>query len=170
MVRQLALRTALPANWTAGLAEAERQGVFVAPAVDGWVFAVGADLRPAPGAEHDRLAPLLESLSRTFGRAAWFAAHDDAEVHGWMLAERGRLRRAYAFAGEHGHTLWLGEVTDDERRLGCFVDDPRDGSDDEVKWWPDSRIVLQHAAAWTLDPRRLGTGAARPGHGWVGRC
>ena len=169
VAQQLALRTVLPANWRAGLDEVRERGVFVTPAVDGWVFAVGRDLLAADGDDAALVAPLLEQLSRTFGGAAWFAADRDAERFGWALALGGELQRGYAFAGEHGEVWSSGAVTAAERAAGCFVDDPRDQSDDEVKWWPDLAIVQRIAAAWSLDPSRLDERDGQAGCGCVGR-
>ncbi|MCA8966857.1 MAG: hypothetical protein KDC48_18390, partial [Planctomycetes bacterium] len=59
LVRQLALRTVLPANWRAGLDEVQQQGVFVTPPVGGRVFAVGADLGLRASGDAERLAVLL---------------------------------------------------------------------------------------------------------------
>lgn len=168
VVRALGLRTVQPANWRSGLAHARERGVFVTPALDGWVLAVGEDLRGDQ--QEDRLVPeLLQRLSATFGKAAWFATHAQGERHGWALGERGELVRGYAFDGERGHVFWSGDVTDAERELNCFVDDPRDHSEDEVKWWPDERIVLAMAAAWSLDPRTLGERGRGVSAGWHGR-
>ncbi len=168
LVRQLALRTVLPANWRAGLAEVEHQGVFVTPVVKGHVLAVGGDLQLRDSADAERFAALVERLSKTFGSAAWFTTDDGHEVHGWMRAERGELLRGYAFWGDAGHVFWRGDVTEAERALGCFVDDPRDSSDDDVKWWPDTRVVCAVAAAWSVDPSRL-QGLAAPAVGFCGR-
>lgn len=169
VVRALGLRTVLPANWTTGLADAQRRGVFVTPVVDGWVLAVGADLRELAVDAAATVPPLLERLGAAFRGAAWFLDDAPAERHGWALATQRELVRGYAYDGDHGHVFWHGEVTDAERELGCFVDDPRDGSDDDVKWWPDSRVVRELAAAWSLDPRRLAGSTAAPATGWVGR-
>lgn len=169
LVRQLGLRTVLPANWGAGLAEVEQEGVFVTSAVEGHVFAVGADLGLRCGGDAERIAALVSRLSATFGRVVWFQTHDAAEVHGWMLADRGELVRGYAFVGDEGHVFWHGDVTDAERDLGCFLDDPRDSSDDEIKWWPDSRIVGALAAAWSVDPTRIEARNAAPALGSCGR-
>lgn len=169
VVRALRLRTVLPANWASGLADVQQHGVFVTPPVDGWVLAVGADLRGDgvdPGAF---VTPLLARLGQAFGGAAWFVTDAAAERHGWALATRDELVRGYAYDGERGHVFWHGEVTAAERELDCFVDDPRDQTDDEVKWWPDEHIVRDLAAAWSLDPRRLAGSTAAPATGWVGR-
>ena len=168
VARALGLRTVLPANWSAGLAEAATAGVFVSPPVAGLVFVVGRDLlgKAAPG---DVLLPRLERLSAQFGRVCWFCADGEHDVFGWALAERGVLQRGYAFAEPDGTAFWHGDVTAIERQLDCFVDDPRDRSDDDVKWWPDRRLVHSIAAAWSVDPDRLGEARAGGGLGQVGR-
>jgi len=160
------LRTVMVANWQSGAAAEE--GVFVSPAIDGWVLVVGPDL--CGDGDYGRLVPaLLERLSAAQGEAAWFVNHVDAEHHGWALARGGDIVRAYAWAGDDREVLWLGEVTDAERELGCFVDDPRDQSDDEVKWWPDESHVLAIAGRWTVDPSRLAARGLPASAGWIGR-
>jgi len=167
-VRALGLRTVLPANWAAGLAAAAAAGTFVSPPVRGFVLVTGSDLQRHSNPDED-LLPLLERLSRQFGRACWFVSDSERDVHGWVRAEGGAIERAYAYVVDRGHLLMAGEITDCERALGCFVDDARDGSDDEVKWWPDRRIVHALAAAWAVDPDRLDAGTAVPGSGYFGR-
>lgn len=162
----LALRTLLPANWQSGLEQAKAIGVFVSPPVAGHTLVVGSDLLALP---LEAMLRHLAALSRRFGRAAWFHRDDDGERYGWALAEHGAVQRAYAFAGDQGDALWAGEVTDDERALGCFVDDPRDRSDDDVKWWPDARLVEALAARWSCDPQRLDCHATASSVGVVGR-
>ncbi len=169
VVRALRLRTVLPANWATGLAEAQQCGVFVTPPVDGWVLAVGADLRAEGGDIGAFVTPLLERLGARFGAAAWFLTDVAEERHGWALAHRHGLRRGYAYHGEHGHVFWHGEVTEAEHGLGCYIDDPRDTSDDECKWWPDTREVFALAAIWSVDPRRLPERAPQPSVGSIGR-
>jgi hypothetical protein len=164
----LALRTTLPANWRSGLADVRDVGTFVSPPVGGFVFVVGADVAGF-GAVADDVAPRLARLSATFGFAAWFRSEDAGDAYGWACARDGELVRAYAYAGEHGPVAWEGEVDEAERRLGCHVDDPRDRSDDDVKWWPDRRIVHALAAEWSLDPDALPQRGGAPGVGLVGR-
>ncbi len=168
VVRALRLRTVLPASWRAGLAEVREQGVFVTPSVGGWVFAVGRDVatRTADPAEAEAL---VAALSSEFGEAFWFMADAERDVFGWARGERGRWVRAYAFAEEHGHYLWHGEVSPEEHALACFRDDPRDRSDDDVKWWPDERVVCALAGMWASDPSRLEPDGAPAAAGFVGR-
>ncbi|MBL8749305.1 MAG: hypothetical protein JNK78_09095 [Planctomycetes bacterium] len=169
VVAALGLRTVLPANWRAGLAEAATAGVFVTPPVRGFVFATGADLGAALGPHVHTLPALLERLAATFPELAWFRADAANDRHGWALVRRGAVERVYAYDGDDGHVAWHGEPTEAERELGCFVDDPRDLSDDEVKWWPDAALVAEVAAAWSLDPRSIDRLAIAPSAGWLGR-
>lgn len=168
VVRALGLRTVLPANWASGLAEVAAMGTFVSPPVCGFVLVTGRDLLQHSDPDQD-LLPLLERLSRQFGRVCWFASDGERDVHGWARACGGAVERAYAYAGDRGHVLMSGPVTESEEALGCFVDDPRDRSDDEVKWWPDRAVVHALAAAWALDPDQLDADTAAPGSGYVGR-
>lgn len=168
VAKALSLRTVLPANWRAGLADAQQAGVFVSPPVDGCVFACGADVAACVDVEAD-IVPRLELLAARFGMAAWFRSDDAGDAYGWALARDGALVRAYAFDGERGPSAWLGDVDPAERALGCHVDDPRDLSDDDVKWWPDRRIVHALAAAWSIDPDQLPARASACGVGVVGR-
>ncbi len=121
---------------------------------------------------------LLCGLSDHYGRVHWFSTDEERDVHGWAIADRGELVRGYAYIEEYGHTFWHGEIMPEETALGCFQDDPRDQSDDQVKWWPDRQVVFALAAAWSLDPSTLGgkatrqdggLGASSPGVGLVGR-
>jgi hypothetical protein len=168
VAERLRLRTVLPANWLAGLAETDTAGVFVSPAVRGTTWVVGADLRPGVVLGIEALAELVTTLSRDHGRAVWCVGDDRTDTHGWLLAERGELQRGYLYDGERGHVFWHGELTAAEVDLGCFVDDPRDRSDDDDKWWPDARVVLALAERFGADPRGL-VGAAAGGVGVVGR-
>lgn len=169
-MRALRMRTVLPANWRTGLADVVREGVFATPSISGWVLVVGFDLLRATH-DSDDLENLLVPLSEEFGEVAWFTTDEAREAHGWAFAERGEMRRGYRYNSEQGHVYWYGDVMEAERDLECFLDDPRDHSDDEVKWWPDRQIVLALAAAWSIDPSKLSQleGGAGRGAGWVGR-
>lgn len=164
----LGVRTRLPANWQAGLAEVAAGGVFVSAPVDGVVFVVGRALLGSDAIEQG-LVPRLEQLSRRCGRVAWFCADGERDVYGWALADQGQVQRGYAWSEDGGTVWWHGDVTESERALGCFVDDPRDRSDDDEKWWPDRRIVHALAAAWSVDPDRLDAEGCVGPLGSVGR-
>ena len=166
VLRTLKLRTQLPANWHDGLAAARATGVFVTPVIDGCVLVVGRDLADLAVAE---LLPLMERLAAAHGSSAWFCTASDLDRHGWALVQDEGYPRAYVYDGEHGVLAWQGEATATELELGCFVDDPRDRSDDDVKWWPDRAIVHALAARWSVDPDRFAGRGSERSMGWVGR-
>ncbi|MBK8099411.1 MAG: hypothetical protein IPK26_20070 [Planctomycetes bacterium] len=135
----------------------------MAPPSDGFVLVIGGD------AASPRVAEILALLSRRFGEAQWFCSWPERIDGGWACARGGIVTRHYLFDGERGEVVVDdGEPTVAERELGFFVDDPRDQSDDLVKWWPSHGDVLALAARWGLDPRAFGQ-HARPAVGVIGR-
>lgn len=78
--------------------------VFVSPALEGWVLAVG-------GPE-----TLQEELAVEFPQAQWFMSHRTSGCFGWALYENGHCRRRYACLD--GQVESTGELTSQERALG----------------------------------------------------
>ena len=97
-----------------------------------------------------------------------FSASRVVNHHAWVLMERGRVYRAYAWAGE---TLWnQGPLTAAEKELDlrCF----EYGGEQNLFLVKDdlaanSEKVGQLAARWSLDPGTLCLGP-RSGRGIVG--
>jgi hypothetical protein len=169
VVRALRMRTVLPANWQSGLAAAGSAGVFVTPPVGGWVFVAGRDAFPRTRGAPDPVEELIGLLGARFGRALWFATHDATDFHGWAVAEGGVVVRGFAYDGDGPAIVWNhGAVTDAEHGLGFFVDDPRDTTDDPIKWWPTTGDVLALAAALGADPTGI-DGFREPSVGRLGR-
>ena len=142
------------ANWTTGLAAVEAQmerRVFVSPALEGWVLAVG-------GPE-----TLQEELTVQFPQAQRFMSHRTSGCFGWALYENGRCRRRYACLD--GQVESVGELTPQERALG-FDRFPTPENADTCETLPDEEDVLNIAAAWGVDPRFEKT-AYPPSAGWV---
>jgi len=163
----LGVRAAVPSSWVAGLTRVADEGIFVTPPVDGWVFAIGVDAFQRGDCE--RVTQLLLRLGSSCGPAFWFATHARMDVHGWSCADSRELLRGYLYDGDEPRVVWdQGVVTPTETELGFFVDDPRDRSDDALKWWPTPACVLRLAAAWSLDPVDL-AGRGEPGVGLLGR-
>lgn len=163
----LGVRSVLPASWVAGLTHAVDEGIFVTPPVDGWVFAVGLDAFQAGDCE--RIRQLLVQLGEHCGTAFWFATHVRMDLHGWACADAQKLVRGYLYDGDEPRVVWdHGDATSTEMDLGFFVDDPRDSSEDSIKWWPTPACVLRLAARWTVDPIDI-AGRGRPGVGLLGR-
>lgn len=147
--RALQLRTAFPAEAGDGPARAA-EGMFVF-ADRGFVCAVGEDAWQR--GDFAAIEGALERLSREFGDATWFCVDARSSRFGWAAARGGSLQRAWCGDGDEESVLWqVGDPSIAERELGFFVDDPRDASDDEHKWWPIADDVRALARRWSADP------------------
>jgi hypothetical protein len=156
-----------PCSWEEGLIEAREDKLFISPSISGWVLVVGSGL-PGPFEDVDDCFRFLSDLSRKLGQVQFFSASRVVNQHAWVLMERGRVFRAYAWAGE---TLWnQGLLTAAEKELGlrCFEygSEPNLFSvKDELA--ANSERIGQLAARWSLDPAMIGSGSWS-GHGIVG--
>lgn len=151
----LRLRNAAPCSWAEGLV-ADRK-LFIAPPVNGWTLVFGSGL-PDPGDEVDAAFRFLRELSRKLGHVQFFQAEPLLQHHAWVLAEFGRIVRAYAWAGT---TVWnQGVKTTAETALGvkCFGYGEITTTDD---WTVADFIVAnvekvpQIARRWSLDPAEI---------------
>jgi hypothetical protein len=134
VARCLGVRTAQPCDWESGLDRAA-DGLFVAACRGSHVCAIGEDAWQK--GELSAVESALERLSREFGSASWFCIDAERGRFGWAFAHSGSLQRAWCGDGDDERVLWqFGERTAPEAALGFFVDDPRDRTDDEHKWWP----------------------------------
>jgi hypothetical protein len=149
-----------PATWEEGIAAAyhfdlKRPRVFVSPDVGGWAFVVGA--LGLPKEEHAlNLAVRLSGDLET--TVQFFVTHRVVELHGWVLAQRGKLVRAYAYVGESDAVLFdRGEPTKVERALPA-----------ERRKVPNEQTVTMIAGAWSVDPTTLDAVEGGTGMGVVG--
>lgn len=152
-----------------GLHEARESRLFISPPVDGWVLVFGARL-PDPAEDVDACFHFLSAVSRKLGHVQFFSAHRALGHHAWARLEAGRVRRAYAWAGQ---TLWnQGLPTAAEVSLGlrCAAYG-EDGGDDflpgESSAWNTERVP-QLAARWSLDPALLDERLSRSDFGIAG--
>jgi hypothetical protein len=153
----LGLHHPMPCSWEDGLALAQEHKLFISPCVGGWVLVLGADL-PDPAEDVDKCFVFLTGLSRKLGAVQFFSVSRVLNHHAWVLADRGSILRAYAWAGR---TLWnQGHLTRAEKDLGmtCFdyaatVERIRFNSPDPVAVNTDRVQLL--AARWSLDPTAL---------------
>jgi hypothetical protein len=164
-VVQAALKLHRPTScsWEEGLAEAREDKLFISPPMAGWVLVVGSGL-PEPSEDPDRCYHFLTGLSRKLGHVQFFSASRIVHHHCWALLERGRVYRAYAWAGE---TLWnQGPVTGAEKDLDmlclAYASEPNPFALREALS-ANSEKVNQLAARWSIDP-----GAISP-EMWRGR-
>jgi len=151
----LRLRNAAPCSWAEGISAARK--LFIAPPVNGWTLVFGSGL-PEPGEDVDAAFRFLRELSRKLGQVQFFQAESLLQHHAWVLAESGRIVRAYAWAGA---TVWnQGVKTAAETALGvkCFAY----GELPTVDEWTladyfvaNVEKVPQIARRWSLDPAEI---------------
>jgi hypothetical protein len=148
-----------PCSWEEGLIEAREDKLFISPSISGWVLVVGSGL-PGPFEDVDDCFRFLSDLSRKVGQVQFFCASRVVSQHAWVLMERGRVFRAYAWAGE---TLWnQGPLTAAEKELDLRCFDY--GSEQNLFLVKDelaanSERIGQLAARWSLDPGSLCPGS-----------
>jgi hypothetical protein len=152
-----------PCSWEEGMIEAREDKLFISPPISGWVLVVGSGL-PGPFEDVDDCFHFLSNLSRKLGQVQFFSASRIVPQHSWVLMERGRVFRAYAWAGE---TLWnQGRLTAAEKDLHmrCFdygTEQDTFALKDELA--ANSERIGQLAARWSVDP------AAVCSSSWSGR-
>ncbi len=153
--KALRLHNAKPCSWAEGLTGDEK--LFIAPPVKGWILVVGTGL-PDPSEDVDVCYRFLLELSRQVGTVQFFCANQILHHHGWVRVERGKVLRAYAWAGR---TLWhqgARTAAENELKLQCFdytesVEPPAFGERDAMALNTDKVPLL--AARWSLDPARI---------------
>jgi hypothetical protein len=151
----LHLHDPTPCSWEEGLTEAREDKLFISPSISGWVLVIGSGL-PGPFEDVDECFRFLSGLSRKVGQVQLFSASRVVNHHAWALMERGRVFRAYAWAGE---TLWnQGPLTAAEKELDlrCFEYGAEQNFflvKDELA--ANSEKVGQLSARWSLDPAAL---------------
>jgi len=151
----LGLRNARPCSWAEGLVSPRK--LFIAPPVNGWTLVFGSGL-PDPGEDVDATFRFLRELSRKLGHVQFFQAEPLLQHHGWVMAEFGRIVRAYAWAGA---TVWnQGVKTSAETALGvkCFGYGEIPTTDE----WTVAEFIVanvdkvpQIARRWSLDPAEI---------------
>lgn len=168
----LCLQRQRQAFWEEGTDAAYKSKVFVTPPLGDWTLAASTALFPPEGVE-TFVKPLLEELSRHFRDAQYFCTHKDACVHGWARAQKGKLRRGYAWHGGRNSVLWNeGPQTKHEFNLGFrFTDGPTtppfvQHPDDPTA--ADESCVMQLAALWSVDPSNLDENLWEPVFGLIG--
>jgi len=169
---QIALRLHNPSrcSWEEGLTAAHEQKLFISPPVRGWVLVFGAKL-PDPAEDVDRCFHLMAQLSGKLGQVQFFSFNRVLNHHAWVMADQGRIKRAYAWAG---HTLWnQGNMTRAEIDLHLRCYDYAE-SPDRAHLTPGSAAALNTervpllAARWSVDPTAINSRMLRESHGIAG--
>jgi len=151
----LGLHNPRPCPCCEGLAGENK--LFISPPIKGWVLVVGSGV-PDPLDDVDLCFRFVMELSRKVGEVHLFSACRILHHHGWVRAERGRVRRAYVWAGQ---TLWnQGEQTRMEKELNLKCFDYADAGQGSTFSLPEGvahnveRLPLL-AASWSLDPAHI---------------
>ncbi len=147
----LGLRHPKPCSWNEGIWGAEK--LFVSRPVQDWTLVVGTAL-PDPLEDADACFRFIITLSRKLGHVQLFCAQPALRHHAWVKASRGRILRAYAWAGK---TLWnQGPLTTEEAALGikCFA--YAESSESVLESYPEAvernlQKLTQLASYWSLD-------------------
>ncbi len=156
-----------PAGWADGTDAAYRRGVYVVSVGDEWTLAHGVQHLPGHGLDGsmDGFAEWLSAVSARLGEVQFFGSHRAVEYAAWASARGGTLERGYAYTGDDGVLLDVGEPTVVERELGVGVVPLDACSDAEYDAWHriagDEEYVMRVAGAWSIDPCGLTQDHAR---------
>jgi hypothetical protein len=151
----LQLHGPAPCSWEEGMARAREDKLFISPPISGWILVVGSGL-PEPADDPDKSFLFLSALSRKLGQVQFFSASRALHHHGWALLDKGRVLRAYAWAGE---TLWnQGPLTAAEKELDMQCLEYASGQSlfairDALSANTDK--VSQLAGRWSIDPAAI---------------
>jgi hypothetical protein len=165
----LGLNNPTPCSWEQGLARSQDFKLFVSPPINGWVLVAGLGL-PDPSDDVDQVFHFILHLSRKVGQVHYFSVNRAINSHAWVLADQGRVRRAYAWAGT---TLWSqGELTPAEKELAmiCFEygeASPPHFPPHEMHRANVDKVPLL-AGRWSVDPMALDQSANELGLGITG--
>jgi len=142
-------------SWMEGFSGEEK--LFIAPPVKGWILVLGSRL-PEPSDDVDACFRFIQALSKKLGQVQFFSVSRILNHHAWVRAERGRIVRAYAWAGR---TIWTqGARTPAEKDLDLHCFDYWDQSERATFAQPEGVVsnvdkVPLLAARWSLDPGTL---------------
>ncbi len=164
----LHLNAPTPCSWEEGLIEARDHRLFISPPVSGWILVVGSSL-PDPAEDVDKCYRFLTGLSRKLGHVQFFSTNRVVTHHAWALIDKGRVFRAYAWAGE---TLWnQGPVTAAEKdlKLTCFdYGDGTAGFERKDSISLNTERVSLLASRWSLDPTAIDDRQCKSEYGITG--
>ncbi len=164
----LHLHAPMPCSWEEGLIEARERKLFISPPVSGWILVVGSSL-PDPSEDVDECFHFLTNLSRKLGQIQFFSTNRVLNHHAWALIDKGRVFRAYAWAGE---TLWnQGPPTAAEKDLKLGLFDYASGTvgfeQKEVLALNSERVPVL-ASRWSVDPSSIDERQFENGYGITG--
>ena len=146
-----------PSTWSAGIAAAYKNKVFLTPPVKEWSLLVALHWLSLLDREPGKVVGLaLRVLSKQLGEVQMFVTYRVPEYHLWALGRAGRLLRGYCYIGEIIETVWNeGRPTAVEQQVGPFDEDN----------WRDEESVMKVAARWSINPCELDQLITEPGLG-----
>jgi hypothetical protein len=165
----LGLHNPIPCSWGEAVSRSTPRELFVSPPIRGWILVIGQGL-PDPSEDIDRCYHFIIKLSRALGHVQFYSAHRALNHHAWVRAERGQIRRAYAWSGA---TLWnQGPVSQAERDLAlkCYDYDERPSVEltSGAAVIPNAERITQLASRWSFDPSTVNESVLRVGLGVAG--
>jgi hypothetical protein len=165
----LGLHNPTPCSWNEGTSGLGSHQLFVSPPIRGWILIVGPGL-PDPCEDAEKCFHFLVQLSRSLGEVQCFSVNRAANHHAWVRLNQGKIRRAYAWAGD---TLWnQGRPTQAERELAvrCAAYGERPPAvDPSISGFVgNSDKVPQLAARWSFDPAAISQSMLQTGLGVAG--
>lgn len=169
--KELGIHDPVPCTWEEGLGSVKDHNLFLSPPLSGWILVMGSIL-PDPSLDPDKCFRFIQTLSRAFGRVQFFQAERVVHHHAWVLADRGQILRAYAWAdGTH----WTqGVMTKDEVELKMRCYDYLEKPEPTVYGQPSSAAtnterVVSLASRWSVDPSSVNARMLRESLGITGR-
>lgn len=165
----LGLLNPTPCSWGEGLSRLTSRKLFVSPPIGGWILVIGPGL-PDPADDVDECFHFISRLSRALGHVQFFSANRALNHHAWVRADRGRIQRAYAWAGE---TLWnqgLPTPAEQELALLCLQYGEAPGLTDfsSGNSATNAEKIPLLAARWSFDPTTVNESMFRVGLGVAG--
>lgn len=160
------LKRAAPASWVTGVQTVycELSYAFVTPPVDGWTLVLGLGLPSFDTEDRTReFLAFLDRVATAFPDFCYFGTHRVVDFHGWVRVSDGKIRRAYAYLGERGETLYeSGSKTEEEVALGFNFFDERSQEaasegyfEREDLRYPNEEDVMSISAAWAINTQTL---------------
>lgn len=180
-IAALRLQNVRRCDWSDGIEAAyddAKPAVFVTPAIDGWVLALGYPLLVMADAQAPNYATRTAELAaRLQTEVQYFATHRVVEAHAWARANASGIERAYGYVGESGEKpVDIGEQTLEERALGFAFFDPESPEAEADDYWERDDLtlvgeehVMKLAARWSIDPCTLWERELDVDQGWIGQ-
>lgn len=146
VIEKVGLKNPRASTWKDGV-YGKHRGVFVTPALDGFVLVVGWE-----GDILDTAPARLDELAKKFSELHFFSTHRVSEYHVWVKYVGGEMIRGYGFCGGNGEVMLnKGAVTPEETELGLSNLIPDNDADWDGYDFADEQNVLDIAAAWGID-------------------